>query len=304
MLLLCIQLIFKFQGSKIESINKKISELKPLVLNLNFFKNVLISCEKIQKKDHKGNFYKTIKLVSEELINVNEDEIPWSVQFLENFFEIEPEMFTDYLDKFGSIIKKSNKKISEIIITFLAEIIISTGSKDKKKCSQILGKILKILSQISHHKIENFVELNIFLNLLFEKLNDDNFFYLLMIIETFSENTHLKTQIYKVVQSLNYFLQFENSFTFLRRLIYKYKTGNLCENEKEIYEKVFVFWAHYDMSMMVFSIISGNYQLFYELIIKISSRELDEIDLLALTKFVTFLELPQFAYIRLGIFIR
>ena len=120
-----MQLIFKFQNSNIEPIHQQIKNLKTFVLDLDFFKNLLIasvteeketsenlvSVSKLQAKEilRKGNFYRTIKHVSEEIVNVDEEHVEWTVKFLERFFEIEPEIFTDYLEKFRSIINKSNQ---------------------------------------------------------------------------------------------------------------------------------------------------------------------------------------------------
>jgi uncharacterized protein YlbG (UPF0298 family) len=125
MLLFCIELIFKFQNSKIDSINSRINSLKIFVLDLDFFKNLLlVSVTQVEESEEnficltqkqarqilrKGNFYRTIKHVSEEIVYVNEEHVEWAVKFLEKFFEIEPEIFTDYLDKFKSIINKSNE---------------------------------------------------------------------------------------------------------------------------------------------------------------------------------------------------
>jgi hypothetical protein len=99
---------------------------------------------------------------------------------------------------------------------------------------------------------------------------------------------------------MNYFLVFEESFSFLRQLILKVKRNQITEEEKEIFTKVFNFWAKDDLSILVLALISGNYKLFYKLIITISNRELNEVDLVAFTKIVTLLELSYFAYIRLG----
>lgn len=99
---------------------------------------------------------------------------------------------------------------------------------------------------------------------------------------------------------MNYFLQFEESFSFLRRLVLRVKRGQVSSEEKGIYRKVFVFWAKDDLSILVLALISGNYKLFYKLIISISNRELNEIDLVAFSKIVTLLELSYFTYIRLG----
>lgn len=125
MLLFCIELIFKLQESKIGSVKSKINSLKIFVLDLDFFKNLLlvsvtqadeaeedfvrISQAQARAALRKGNFYRTIKHVSEEIVAVSEEHVEWAVKFLEKFFEIEPEIFTDYLEKFKSIINKSNE---------------------------------------------------------------------------------------------------------------------------------------------------------------------------------------------------
>ena len=125
MLLFCIELIFKFQASEIESVRSKVDSLKTFVLDLDFFKNLLlVSVTQASASDsdyvcltqrqareilRKGNFYRTIKHVSEQIVYVGEEHVEWAVKFLEKFFEIEPEIFTDYLDKFKSIIDKSNQ---------------------------------------------------------------------------------------------------------------------------------------------------------------------------------------------------
>jgi DNA-directed RNA polymerase subunit F len=127
MLLYCIELIFKFQNTKIDSIRSKINNLKIFVLDLDFFKNLLlVSVTQGQETEEdyicltqtqarqilkKGNFYRTIKHVSEQIVYVNEEHVEWAVKFLEKFFEIEPEIFTDYLEKFKSIIDKSNEVV-------------------------------------------------------------------------------------------------------------------------------------------------------------------------------------------------
>jgi hypothetical protein len=99
---------------------------------------------------------------------------------------------------------------------------------------------------------------------------------------------------------MNYFLEFEESFSFLRKLILKVKRDQVNEEEKQIYKQIFSFWSKDDLSILVLALISGNYKLFYKLIITISNRELNEVDLVAFTKIVTLLELSYFAYIRLG----
>lgn len=125
LLLLCIELIFKLQDTKIESVRGKINSLKIFVLDLDFFKNLLlVSVTRAEEAEEdfvcltqaqarrilrKGNFYRTIKYVSEEMVSVSEEHVEWAVKFLEKFFEIEPEIFTDYLEKFKSIIDKSNE---------------------------------------------------------------------------------------------------------------------------------------------------------------------------------------------------
>ena len=94
---------------------------------MDFFKNLLlVSVTQVEESDEnficltqkqasqilrKGNFYQTIQYVSEQIVYVNEEHVEWSVKFLEKFFEIEPEIFTDYLDKFKSIINKSNEVV-------------------------------------------------------------------------------------------------------------------------------------------------------------------------------------------------
>ena len=86
MLLFCIELIFKFQNTKIESIKHKINNLKIFVLDLDFFKNLLlVSVTQVEESEEnficltqkqarqilkKGNFYRTIKHVSEEIVYV------------------------------------------------------------------------------------------------------------------------------------------------------------------------------------------------------------------------------------------
>ena len=121
---LCIEFIFKFQNSDLPSIKLRVTHLKPIVLDLDFFKNLLLFAVIPQEKTEnqlfsstvsvsqileKGNFYSTIHYVSEEIVHVEENNIEWAVSFLEKFFEIEPEIFSNYLDKFRPIVNSSNQ---------------------------------------------------------------------------------------------------------------------------------------------------------------------------------------------------
>ena len=104
----------------------------------------------------------------------------------------------------------------------------------------------------------------------------------------------------KIVQLLNYFFQFEECFAFLRRLMLRIKIKTASPRDNEIHSQILEFFEQDDLSLLSMSLTSGNYSLFYKLIIKVSSIEVNEVELMALTKVVSLLELPYFAYIRLG----
>lgn len=104
----------------------------------------------------------------------------------------------------------------------------------------------------------------------------------------------------KIVQLLNYFFQFEESFAFMRRLMLRIKNQTGSNLDNQIYSQILDFFEQDDLSLLSLSLTSGNYSQFYNLIIKVSSIEVNEVELMALTKVVSLLELPYFAYIRLG----
>lgn len=94
---------------------------------------------------------------------------------------------------------------------------------------------------------------------------------------------------------------FEENFIFLRKLIKKYKSHNITEEEKNDFQRIFKIWCFNEISLFSLCIISGNYKLAELIIRNISEQDLKEVDLIQLTQFVKMLELPYFAYVRIDL---
>ena len=62
-----------------------------------------------------------------------------------------------------------------------------TAKEDKDKCSSIMIKILSLLTQASSKKkMDHFIQLNMFINILFEKLKSEHFFFFILIVDQLS----------------------------------------------------------------------------------------------------------------------
>lgn len=95
-----------------------------------------------------------------------------------------------------------------MIIRFLTEIVTITEKEDRGKCRVILSKILGLLTQSSSKKkFDHFIQLNMFVNFLFKKLEKDHFFFFILIIENlsgFKEVTILVRLFNPTRSNLNY----------------------------------------------------------------------------------------------------
>lgn len=87
----------------------------------------------------------------------------------------------------------------------------------------------------------------------------------------------------------------------LREKIRGIKPTKYCKDRNELFMSLFETWSYNSVSCMTLCLLSGNYELAYNLIPRMSMEILDTHKLIQLGNLVQIIELPTFVHIRIDL---